>query len=154
MTSENEIVIRREFDLPPDKLFSVWTDRKHLENWLGPTSDIDVDLRPGGTWRCSMERPHDAGLRLRGVFTDIDRGERIVTTYELCDVGTGGPELPRGVVVTVLFHHIGEDRSVVNIRIAHPTADERQKHLATGVVSLCEAKFHRLDEYLKDLREK
>lgn len=157
MTSENEIVITRQFDAPRDLLFKVWTEPEHIEKWWGPrgfsTEVKGVDLRPGGKWEYVMKGPDGAEYPVNGVFSEVDRPERIVTTDEFGegDHRSSSVGLPQGIVVTALFEDLGQ-RSRLTIRIAHPTALDRQKHIDMGVVAGWNSSLDCMAEYLAEIQ--
>lgn len=81
-TPEREIVNSRVFDAPPERVFTAWTDPKHLAAWWGPkgftNSFEEFDIRPGGHWRFVMHGPDGTNYKNHSVFVEIVDPERIV----------------------------------------------------------------------------
>jgi uncharacterized protein YndB with AHSA1/START domain len=61
------IVVTREFEAPPARVFRAWTDPELVVRWLGPrdlTLRIDqLDARTGGTYRyCHSDGTEEYGF--------------------------------------------------------------------------------------------
>ncbi|HJZ58426.1 MAG TPA: SRPBCC family protein [Gemmataceae bacterium] len=155
--AEREIVITREFDAPRELVWAAWTDPNHVAQWWGPrgftTRVSELELRPGGKWRYVMCGPHGDEYPCHGVFREVVPFERIVTTDEF---GEGlekvvPVELPQGpMTTTASFEEVG-GKTRLTLRIEHPTAEDRRKHEAMGVVGGWGSSFECLDEHLAKL---
>lgn len=82
---ERSISATRLLDAPPDKVFEMFTDAKHLANWWGPrgftiTTD-EFAFRPGGTWRFIMHGPDGRDYKNEIVFREIVRPQSIVYSH-------------------------------------------------------------------------
>lgn len=79
---DREIVSRRLFDAPREKLFKAWTDPAHLEQWWGPkgftNTFLEFDLRPGGAWRFVMHGPDGTDYKNESLFREVAAPARIV----------------------------------------------------------------------------
>ncbi|MFG2310480.1 SRPBCC family protein [Streptomyces sp. NPDC048566] len=79
------IVITREFDAPPDRVFRAYTDPDLVVQWLGPrrlTMRIDTyDARSGGAYRYVHSDDEGTEYGFRGVFHEVRPSERIVQTF-------------------------------------------------------------------------
>jgi len=155
--ADREIVITRVFDAPRELVWRVWTQPDHVAKWWGPrgfnTTVTEMDLRPGGRSRYVMKGPDGTEYPVCGVFREVVPMERIVTTDEF---GEDFPypdktALPQNIVLTVLFEDEG-NKTKLTLRIAHPTAEDRKKHEAMGVVGGWNSSFECMDEYLATLR--
>ncbi len=80
--TEREIIFTRVFDAPPDVVFDVWTDPKHVAQWWSPdgftTTIQQMDVKPGGEWRLVMHGPDGTDYKNHIVFLEVVRGERLV----------------------------------------------------------------------------
>lgn len=152
---ERELVITRVYDAPRQLVWQAWTEPEHVAQWWGPegfdTRVTELDLKPGGRWRYVMIDAAGAEYPSEGVFSEIVAPEKLVTTDEfgedfehpeLADL-----DLPQGIVVTVLFEDLGE-KTKLTIRIAHPTAEDRQKHEDMGVVAGWNSSLNKFEELL------
>jgi uncharacterized protein YndB with AHSA1/START domain len=76
------IIAVREFAAPPELVFSLWSDPKHLSRWWGPngfsTTTASFDMRPGGVWRFVMHGPDGRDYQNRITFEEVTRPRRIV----------------------------------------------------------------------------
>ena len=103
-TAERELVVTRIIDAPRDLVFRAWTEPEQVARWWGPqgfvTTHCDMDIRPGGAFRCCMRSPAGTDHWKRGVYREIVDPERIVFTFawENAD-GNPGHEL----LTTVTF---------------------------------------------------
>lgn len=59
-TADQQVVITREFDAPPEAVFRAWTDPDEVAAWYGPEhfetprAGIRIDLRVGGRYELTM----------------------------------------------------------------------------------------------------
>jgi len=83
---KQEIIFTRVFDAPRELVFKVWTDPEMLPQWLGPRrltmTVVEMDARPGGTWRFVHRDPDGNEYGFHGVHHDIVPPERAVRTFE------------------------------------------------------------------------
>ena len=154
--TEVAIVIERVIDAPRTLVWKAWTESEHIAQWWGPkgfaTRVEQNDVRVGGRTRYVMIGPDGNEYPGEGVFREIVPLERIVTTDEFGDEhpGFADEDLPRGIVLTVLFEDLGE-RTRVTLNIAHTSAEERRKHEKMGVVAGWNSSLDCLAEHLKTM---
>jgi uncharacterized protein YndB with AHSA1/START domain len=101
---DRELVITRLFNAPRELVFKAWTDPKLAMRWWGPrwhpATHIDMDVRPGGTWRnCLTSKEDGSELWHHGVFREVVPPERLVFTFVWEEEGERGMEN----IVTVTF---------------------------------------------------
>jgi uncharacterized protein YndB with AHSA1/START domain len=151
--SEREIVITRVFNAPRDLVFKAWTEPKHIAQWWGPrgfTTRVDkMDFRPGGAWRYVMIGPDGTEYPSKGIFSEIVPPEKIVSSDEF-DEGFEkviNVDLPRGIVVTVLFEDLS-DKTKITLHITHQSKEDRRKHEDMGVIAGWNESFDCLEEFL------
>ncbi|MEZ6244219.1 MAG: SRPBCC family protein [Phycisphaerales bacterium] len=149
--TDREFVLMREFDVPRDLLWKVWTDPAHLAKWWGPTgfstTTHSQDLREGGSWRFTMHGPdgHDYPNHIR--YTTIREPEHLA--YE--HVEMPGDE-PACFQAEGLFEQIGDNppRTRVTFRMIFPTAEDRERIVKTyGAGDGAIQTFNRLAEHVK-----
>ncbi|MER5348679.1 SRPBCC domain-containing protein, partial [Streptomyces mirabilis] len=79
------ILIIREFDASPGRVFRAYTDPDLVVQWLGPrrlTMRIDeYDTRTGGSYRYVHRGDDGTEYGFRGVFHEVRLNERIVQTF-------------------------------------------------------------------------
>jgi uncharacterized protein YndB with AHSA1/START domain len=80
-----ELVITRLVDAPRDMVFDAWTDPAQVTQWWGPegfaVTALEMDVRPGGTWRKCMRAPDGQEFWRKGVYREVVAPERLVFTY-------------------------------------------------------------------------
>jgi uncharacterized protein YndB with AHSA1/START domain len=87
MPETNGLTLKLEATLaaPRWRVFELLTDPGDLPRWWGPhgytTSEIDLDLRVGGSYRLTMRPPEGEDFHLSGVFTEIAPAERLAYTF-------------------------------------------------------------------------
>lgn len=138
------VVITREFDATPDKLYRAYTDPELVARWLGPraiTTRIDHwDCRTGGSWRySSVWDGGEAGFF--GGFHEI-RPDRLVQTFTF-------DGFPDGVALeTVTFEDLGDGRTLVRTQTLVDSFESRDAILSSGMdVGVTEG-YQKLDEIL------
>jgi len=146
--SAREVSFVRELDQPPELVWRVWTEVRHLEHWFGPAgftlTTAEFAFRPGGVWRLIMHGPDGTDYPTRIVFRDIDPPRRF--TYEN---GWDLPGYPIDFTVAVTFQPAGSGtRLTLHMTFADDaavkTAVERYGVLQGGVET-----FERIAIYLR-----
>lgn len=73
------------FDAPPDRVFVLLTEPSGLTKWWGPhgftTPEIHLDLRPGGSYRFTMQPPQGDAFHLSGEFLEVQAPRRLGFTF-------------------------------------------------------------------------
>ena len=104
LPAERVLVITRVFNAPRELVFKAWTNPDHARHWWGPSHHpatyIEMDARPGGTWRACLESP-ETGSELwhHGVFREVVPPERLAFTFVWEEEGERGLE----TLVTITF---------------------------------------------------
>lgn len=105
--------LRHRFEATPERVFAAWTKPEALRLWWCPAgwrpARIDVDLRPGGGYRLSMNR--DNGMQLvtvHGSFLEIEPARRLVYTWRWDGVF---PDMPE-TIVTVEFRAVTDGTEI------------------------------------------
>jgi uncharacterized protein YndB with AHSA1/START domain len=122
--ADRAIILTRIFDAPPEKVFEVWTDPKHLTHWYGPrgfsTTVHEMDVRPGGIWRMTMRGPDGRDYLNRIVFVEVTPPTKLVYKH----TPESGSE-PVSHETTVTFADLG-GRTEVTLQMIFPTAEQRE----------------------------
>jgi len=146
--SDREVVITRIVDAPRRLVFEAWTNPEHVPQWLlGPegwTMPVcEIDLRVGGTWRYVWRKDDGAEMAMSGIYREVVRPERIVSTERW------GPEWPETVNTVQLVEAAG--RTTITITVLYPSKEARDMALQTGMKEGMNQGFARLDELLGQL---
>jgi uncharacterized protein YndB with AHSA1/START domain len=106
-----DLKIERTIDAPRALIWNVWTDPEHVKKWWAPlpwrTTECEMDLRPGGTFRTVMRSPEGQDFPHVGCFLELIENERIVLTNALAPGYRPAPD-PVG------NHTEGEDCSTIS----------------------------------------
>jgi uncharacterized protein YndB with AHSA1/START domain len=144
-SAERELVVTRIIDAPRALVFKAWIEPEQVARWWGPqgfvTTFCDMDIRPGGAFRCCMRSPAGTDHWKRGVYREIVEPERIVFTFawEAAD-GNPGHEL----LTTVTFTDLGAQTRLTLHQAAFETVERRDDH--RGGWTSC---FERFAEYME-----
>lgn len=142
------IVGTRVLDAPRARVFSVWTDAKHLAQWWGPngftTTTQAFDFRPGGVWRFVMHGPDGRDYQNRITFDEIVSLERIVYRH-----GGGDDVEPVQFTQTVTFRDLGNGQTFLTWHGTFPSAAERARVIRDyGADKGLVQTMARLDDYV------
>ena len=80
-----ELVIRRHFTTPRDRVWDVFTTREHAVHWWGPKDFtvpvLEMNPRVGGSWQAVIRRADGQEYPQHGVYREITPPKRIVFTF-------------------------------------------------------------------------
>jgi len=139
------IVMTREFDAPPDRVFRAYTDPELVVQWLGPrrlTMKIEeYDARTHGSYRFLHIDEDGTEYRFHGAFHEVRQDERIVQTF----AWDGQPD---GVSLeTVLFEDLAGRTRVTTTSLVD-SLEARDAILASGMAGGLTEGYEQLDELL------
>lgn len=139
------IVVTREFEAPPGRLFQAYTDPALLVQWLGPrrlTMRVEeYDARTHGGYRYVHTDTDGTEHRFHGAFHEVRPDERIVQTF----TWGGAPDSVN--LDTVVFEDLG-GRTRVTTTTLLASLEARDGMLASGMAEGLSEGFDRLDEVL------
>lgn len=141
-SADREIAATRVFDAPPDLVFQMWTDPKHVAQWWGPngftTTIHEMDVRPGGVWRFVMHGPDGVDYNNKSVYVEVVKPERLVYDH------VSGPKFR----ATVIFEDRGGKTSVT-VRMLFESVAERERTIEKfGAVEGLNQTLGRLKDHL------
>jgi uncharacterized protein YndB with AHSA1/START domain len=94
-----ELVFERTFDAPRDLVWKAFTDPDLVPRWWGKrgttTTIVEMDVRPGGTWRYVNSAPDRDDVTFYGEYLEVTPPERFRWTFMFDVEGVGpmgGPE--------------------------------------------------------------
>jgi len=139
------IVMTREFDAPPDRVFRAYTDPELVVQWLGPrrlTMKIEeYDARTHGSYRFLHIDEDGTEYRFHGAFHEVRQDERIVQTF----AWDGQPD---GVSLeTALFEDLAGRTRVTTTSLVD-SLEARDAILASGMAGGLTEGYEQLDELL------
>jgi uncharacterized protein YndB with AHSA1/START domain len=141
-----QVIITREFDAPPDKVFRAYTDPELFARWNGPRATKTVidtwDCRSGGSFRYVLESDEFEG-GFRGCFHDVRTGELIVQTFTF-------EGMPDGVALQRLsFEDLG-GRTRLTVTALVDSFEDRDAFLASGMEVGVREGYEQLDQVLAE----
>jgi uncharacterized protein YndB with AHSA1/START domain len=148
--------VRRTFPVPREKMFAMWSQPQHLEQWVGRVDPRNVvkyrkfDFREGGGHLFENRTADGIVFLNRGEYLEIKPLEKIKFTWALEQFDSAGKKIGEvnGTVVTVEFFDQGNSTEVVltHEQFTHP--EMRDRHNAGW--NLC---FDRLGEHITDMQK-
>lgn len=145
--SEREIAMTRVFDAPRDLVFDAHTKPELVKRWLGVQNgwwlDVcEIDLRVGGAYRYVWRGPTGKEMGMGGVFREIVRPERIVTTEKFDQSWYAGDALD-----TVTLVEQG-GRTTLTLTVRYDSKETRDAVLKSPMEQGVAAGYDKLAELL------
>ncbi|HII40453.1 MAG TPA: SRPBCC family protein [Thermoplasmata archaeon] len=146
LPSEQEILISRVFDAPPERVFRAHVDPKALADWWGPREYVNTvdrwEPRKGGAWRIVQRAPDSTEHPFRGVFQEVVPSKRLTWTFEY-------ERLPGHVLTeTMTFEPEPGGRTKLTVHAVFPSQEDRNGMLASGMEWGMREGYERLDDLL------
>ena len=145
--SDREIALTRVFDAPRTLVWDAFTKPELIKRWLvrgGWTFPVcEVDLKVGGTYRYVWRGPNGAEMGMGGVFREIVRPERIVTTEKFDQ-----PWYEGEAVDTMTFVE-REGKTTATTTVLYSSKAVRDAVLKSPMESGIAQNYNNLDELLK-----
>jgi len=148
-SEDGDLVFERTFDAPLDKVWKALTDPEIVPRWWGKhgttTTVVEMDVRPGGTWRYVSSAPDRDDVEFYGEYLEVDppRGYKWTFMFDVDGMGPmGGPE-------TFTLEDLGGRTKVVSI--GHMgSVDVLEGALSTGMVPGAIETWDRLAQVLSE----
>ncbi|MFY9931307.1 MAG: SRPBCC domain-containing protein [Streptosporangiaceae bacterium] len=125
-----EILLTREFDAPPHLVYRAWTEPDLVRRWWTAGQDgvtaveIEIDLRPGGTWRYAMVADDGEAVAFCGQYREVLPDQRLVYT----EVKQDRPDMQ--ALTTVTFTGMAGGRTTVSMTVRYDRQQDRDVHRA------------------------
>jgi uncharacterized protein YndB with AHSA1/START domain len=85
--SKFDLSLTRVVDVPRSLVWRAWTEPELLKPWFCPlpwkTIDCEIDLRPGGIFRTTMQSPEGQEFPGTGCYLEIIPSEKLIWTNAL-----------------------------------------------------------------------
>lgn len=82
-----DLVLEREVDVAPEKVWAAWTNPEHVKHWFAPQpwtiTECKIDLRPGGEFSSTMKSPEGELFPNAGCYLEVVPMEKLVWTDAL-----------------------------------------------------------------------
>jgi uncharacterized protein YndB with AHSA1/START domain len=154
LPTDEQILIRREFDAPKDLVFKAFTTPELVRRWWhakrGEVTVAEIDLRPGGKWRYVAVADGGVEVGFHGEYREIVPNERLVSTevYEGIPQGDG-PE--QGTLNTATFTE-ADGRTTLELLVEAPSKEIRDAIIDSGMEAGLQDAFDLLEEVATSLR--
>jgi uncharacterized protein YndB with AHSA1/START domain len=149
LPTEDQILIEREFDAPPDLVFKAYTTPELVRRWWhanhGEMTLCEIDLRVGGGWRYVMTARGGFEVAFHGEYREIVPNERLVST----EVFEGMPDAP--ALDTTTFTDLG-GRTKLSLLVQHTSRENRDAHINSGMEDGLHQAMDLLEEVAGSLR--
>jgi uncharacterized protein YndB with AHSA1/START domain len=163
ISQKNTFVINRTFDAPLDLMYQMFTDPKHVAQWVPPTGAtmkfIRADIKVGGSTFGRMEGAYGI-MYSRAQYLELNRPTRVVYTQQFVDENENisrhplSPTWPETMLTTVTLTEEDPDKTRVTITwepYGNVTSEEIDtfKKARGGMTQGWTGSFDKLEEYLK-----
>jgi uncharacterized protein YndB with AHSA1/START domain len=79
------LVLRRTYPVPRERVFAAWTNPEIAARFLSPgdvkATNVQMDVKVGGTFSITMERPGSEAFVARGTYLEVNAPKRLVMTW-------------------------------------------------------------------------
>ncbi len=100
-------------------VWSAWTTAESYAQWsYAAPGSVEMDVRPGGTWKATVVTPDGGQFPLTGSYSEVDENQRLV-------IGMDVPGKNEPAVMTVEFAEQSTHRTRVVVSQTCDTPDER-----------------------------
>lgn len=160
---KEQFVINRSFEAPVKTVFEMWTNPKHISQWLAPKgftmSYLRSDIRQGGKTFYSMTDGSTTTMYGRAEYLEIKPYTRLVYTQQFCDEKENisrhplAPTWPETMITLVEFNEEDENKTRVTVTweaYGKVTKEELDVFLAAraGMTQGWTGSFDKLEDYL------
>lgn len=144
-----ELVISRQINATPDRVFEAYTTPKLLKQWWVPRpwtiSACEIDARPGGVFNSTLCDPEGKEYPNQGLLLEVVPGKRIVFT----DAFTAGWQpKPDPFIVAIIDLQERDGGTLVTAHVRHWTVVDRDRHETMGFYDGWGQALSQLDELL------
>lgn len=133
LNDERMLSVSKTINATPHNVYRAWTEPELLKRWFAPrpfiTSEAELDLCPGGSFKIIMRDPRGKVFETPGVFLEVVPDKRIVFTdaYRRAWIPS---EKPFMTVVVSLAEDGGKTQ--YNAYVYHWNIEDRKSHENMG----------------------
>jgi uncharacterized protein YndB with AHSA1/START domain len=165
VSGKEKFVITRSFNAPLDLMFEVWTNPKHLTQWLPPSGFemqlIRSDIKPGGSIFYVMTG-NNLKMYGRAEYLKIEKPGHLVYIQQFCDENEKvsrhpmAPTWPETMQTTVDLAEEGSEQTRVTVTwepYGSTTPEELETFIKSkdGMTQGWTGSFDKLESYLENL---
>ncbi|MER6166786.1 SRPBCC family protein [Streptomyces violaceorubidus] len=111
--------LTRTLDAPAAQVWRAWTTPDQYARWAyAVPGSVEMDVRPGGTWKATMRTPDGTEFPLTGSYVEVDE-------HSALTIGMDVPGRPDPATMTVELTEQGPRNTAITLRQTCDTAEER-----------------------------
>ncbi|MEJ1195844.1 MULTISPECIES: SRPBCC domain-containing protein [unclassified Streptomyces] len=111
--------LTRTLDAPAARVWQAWTTPDQYAQWAhAAPGSVELDVRPGGTWKATMVTPDGAEFPLTGTYVEVDEPTHLVLGMDI--LGRPTPE-----TMTMELTDQGPGNTVITLHQTCDTAEAR-----------------------------
>jgi uncharacterized protein YndB with AHSA1/START domain len=155
LPTDEQILIRREFDAPRHLVYKAWTTPELVKRWWhanrGEVTEVDIDLRVGGKWRYVMIADDGTEVGFHGEYREIVPNERIVSTETYEGLPEGVSEADGTTLNTATFSET-DGRTILTLLVQAPNKISRDAIIESGMEAGLQDALDLLEQAASTLR--
>jgi uncharacterized protein YndB with AHSA1/START domain len=154
LPTDEQILIRREFDAPRDLVFKAYTTPELVKRWWhanrGEVTVAEIDLRVGGKWRYVSVAEGGIEVGFHGEYREIVPNEKIVST----EIFEGIPDnvYPENATLNTATFTEVEGRTTLELLVEAPSKEIRDAIIDSGMEAGLQDALDLLEEVAISLR--
>ena len=154
LPTDEQILIRREFDAPKHLVYKAWTTPELVKRWWsgnrGEMTIAEIDLRVGGAWRYVMVTDEGFEVAFHGEYREIVPNERVVSTevYE----GAPVPDPDAAATLNTATFTEVDGRTLLEILVECPSREVRDAIIDSGMEGGMQESMDALEQVAQSLR--
>ena len=145
-----DLVFERTFDAPRELVWKAMTDADRVPRWWGKkgstTTVVEMDVRPGGTWRYVSSAPDREDVEFYGEYLTVDPPNGYSWTFMFDVEGVG----PMGGPESHVLEDLGDGRTKVTSTGHMGSPDAIEGALSTGMAEGAIETWDRLADLLAE----
>jgi uncharacterized protein YndB with AHSA1/START domain len=145
---DTSIVVRRDFDAPPTRVWRAMTEPEHMKRWLGspdfPLTTCEMDVRVGGRYRWVFGTG-DRTMGVSGTIDEVSAPTRMMTTEQF-------DAFPGPSVNTLELRERDDGRTAMTLTVRYPDRETRDGWVDSGMTEGLALGYDRLDAVLAEAR--
>ncbi|MET9043338.1 SRPBCC domain-containing protein [Streptomyces sp. NPDC002387] len=111
--------LTRTLDAPAAKVWQAWTTPDQYAQWAyAAPGSVEMDVRPGGTWKATVVTPDGGEYPLTGSYLEVAENRLLV-------IGMDAPGKPAPQTMTVELDQQDDRHTQIVLRQTCDTAEER-----------------------------
>jgi uncharacterized protein YndB with AHSA1/START domain len=134
-----DLFIEKVVDIKPELIWKAWTNPEILKQWFCPapwkTIDAEIDLRPGGIFRSTMQSPEGQEFPNSGCYLEVIENKKLVWTNALMPGFRPAAVVISGadmfITAIILLEAQGNGTKYTAIAL-HKNEADRQRHAEMG----------------------